>query len=291
MFYVTKVKYVSLLNALSLNIPFRLGEERSYYQYSKLTSFDLDLSYFTQSEAKALLISDLLFKDTEELFTKVLIEKIQQEQENWVFDISLPRFHINKGCKYLNSDFSNVRIPKSLDANRKDEYREYFIAHYKNYGFSEGARDPRIFMRELIERFNLNETITSKNVTIPLTIDQMVEFYFKKEYYPNSEVEEFNATLDFDKEASRIKNLIDCFKDLVRGYSPQECRSAYFKKNDGVFNKIYEQRKALLARILNFHFQKLSSEGFNLSQKVFKLIGFEPCRHCTRHLIMGDDFE
>ena len=75
MFYITKANYHTLLNSLELNIPFSRNEEKEYFWGSKMTSFDLDLSYFTFEEAKALLISDLLFHDTKSALNSMLIKK------------------------------------------------------------------------------------------------------------------------------------------------------------------------------------------------------------------------
>lgn len=289
MLYITKAKYGQLLRSLEIDLPLHLcgKDNKDYYWGSKLTSFDLALCYFTKSEAKALLISDRLFQDTESALSQMLIKKIAREQEEWVFEIGMPSYHFSNGCELLHNDFTNIRIPSSLNKERIEEYRSYFIDNYKNYGFHEALRDPRILMRTLQEIFELNEKDRNGD---PLTIDQMVEYYFRKERYENSEVAEFNATLDFEKEADRIQNVVDGFKQLEVNVSVEEIRMAYFKMDDKNLSQaerekmaeILKQRKALVARILNFHFRKLFNEGFDINAKLFELVGFQPCKCCGR---------
>lgn len=282
MFYLTNARYRKLVQSLELNLPFAYGQEAEYYQGSKLKSFDLDLTYFTQSEAKALLISDLLFQDTAEALTRMFINKQDKEQDNWVFELGVPRYHSDPECKRLNSDFFNVRIPKSLDRARIEEYRQYFKAHYENYGRADGQREPRIFMRKLIELFSLNEYHPSTGEKMDL--DTMTAFYFRGEHYDNSEVAEFNATLNFELEAGRIQKFIHGFKLLVDGVDVQDVRRAWFKKSKteqkNEFDEIFRQRKALVARVLNFHFRKLVKKGLDINKEILEMTGLQPCRCC-----------
>lgn len=279
MFYITKANYHTLLNSLELNIPFNRNEEKEYFWGSKMTSFDLDLSYFTFEEAKALLISDLLFHDTKSALNSMLIKKINKDQRKWVFQLGKPSYHIFGDCERLQSDFTNIRIPESIQSKvdkEIEQYRAYFIDNFKKYGYSENKIAPIVFCRKLIELFKLTESV-----------DEMEQFYFRYEHVSNSGVEEFNLTLNFEKEANEINSLIEAFNELVKDVEPQIARSAYsYTKKDvdseeyTQLKTIFEKRKALWARILNFHFRKLAKEGFDLSEKIFELVGFQPCKHC-----------
>ena len=84
MFFITNAKYAMLINSLTLDLPFRFNEEREYFWGSKMTSFDLDLNYFTKSEASALIISDLLFQDTKNALATMHIRKQEQAQDKWI---------------------------------------------------------------------------------------------------------------------------------------------------------------------------------------------------------------
>lgn len=282
MFYITESNYSTLLNSLDLNIPFYHNEDKAYSWGSKMTSFDFDLSYFAFSEAKALLISDLLFNDTQSALNAMLIKKICENQTKWVFKLGSPCYHSNENCEKLHSDFSNVRIPNSLQKrgnNEIESYREYFIANFKKYGYTENKIAPIVFCRKFIELFQLAEN--------PKVMEQ---YYFRYEYVSNSGVEEFNLTLNFEKEANEIHSLIEAFNELVKDVEAKTSRSAYSyteKEEDSEeytqLKTIFENRKALVARILNFHFRKLAKDGFNLSEKVFHLVGFQPCKVCGNH--------
>ncbi|MCI7718419.1 hypothetical protein ACLSYY_04125 [[Pasteurella] aerogenes] len=279
MFYITKANYHTLLNSLELNIPFNRNEEKEYFWGSKMTSFDLDLSYFTFEEAKALLISDLLFSDTKSALNSMLIKKVYKDQRKWVFQLGTPSYHISGDCERLQSDFINVRVPKSMQLRGNHEieqYRAYFIDNFAKYGRSENKIDPIVFCRKLIELFKLTESAK-----------EMEQFYLRREYYSNSGVEEFNLTLNFEKEANEINSLIEVFNELVKDVEPSISRFAYsYTKKDvdseeyAQLKTIFEQRKALWARILNFHFRKLAKEGFDLNEKIFELVGFQTCKKC-----------
>lgn len=279
MFFITNAKYTMLINSLTLDLPFRFNEEREYFWGSKMTSFDLDLNYFTKSEARALIISDLLFQDTKNALATMHIRKQEQAQDKWIFPLSEPKYHITPHCEYLKNDFSNIRIPNSLAPERIVEYRTYFLENYRSYGRKDGQKDPRIFFRALINTFNLLETV-----------EEMDNSYFSHENLENSGMTEFNITLDFDKETNEINTLINIFKGLVKSKGKEFSRTAYlYKKSENMDEtereqrkEIFEKRKALVARILNFHFRKLFKDGLNLPQTVLELVGLTPCQHCCR---------
>lgn len=287
MFYITNARYSTFVNSLDLNLPFQNPQDKNnFYHGYKLKSFDLDLRFFTQDEAHALVLSDMLFQDMAGTLNNILIEKIEQDQKKWVFEIGMPCYHTNAHCEYLNSDFTNVRIPASVRETRKDEYRAYFIANHKKYGGRADQIEPSVFARKLIALFNLEESV-----------EDMLQFYIRYERYENSEVAEFNAILDFEKEANTIHSLIDCFTQLINDneISPENSRRAYFlgqsKSKDPsisealqkLMKQVFNERKALVARILNYHFRKFARDGFDVNEKLFHLVGFRPCKSCGRH--------
>lgn len=284
MYYLTKANYNRLLNALNVDIPYQF--EKSYYQQYKLLGFELDLDFFTLPEAKKLVISDIIFQGLSNYANGVIIKKVEQQQQNWVYKLGYPAFHLNEDCEILHRDFENVRIPPSLLKDRVEEYRTYFIDNNKKYGYFEHKIEPTVFCRKLKDVFNLEEEVKD-----------LEKLYFNKTRYQNSEVVEFNATLNFELEASRINTLMDNFKLYVKenAISASFSRQAFLhktpeKRRNKVFSareielmkEIDKHKSAILARILNYHFQYLAKEGINISNNLFKLVGFKCCEHCER---------
>lgn len=287
MLYITNAKYRDFISSVDLDLPFYFNEEKTYYWGCKLNSFDINLNYFTQEEAKLLVISDRLFCDVKQTLNTILFKRLDEQRGNWVYELKAPCYHENKDCDWLHSDFENVRIPRSLDKSLLNEYRRFFIDNKEDYGYQEGKKDPRIFCRLLIDKFNLNE---KDNLDQAISLDQFVEYYFNTERYDNSDVSDFNFTLDFNKEYADIKDLINQFKSVTKDISVSDSRSVYFKAKDKEktkeerikFDNIFNMRKRLVARILNFHFQKLAQSGFDISKTIFEMIGFRACRSCCQ---------
>lgn len=279
MYYLTKHNFSKLLNLLHMDIPMNYTDAYIYY-YSeyRLASFDLDLHYFTKNEARALTIADQLVKDIRVISEKIQISRIEREQKKWVYNIVSPAFHAKRNCVKLHSDFENVPIPESCDEARCEEYRTYFLAEKGRYGYSANKIAPSVFCRKLKAHFNLSESV-----------EDLEKNYFYETSYDNSDIIDFNKSLDFEKEASAIQSIIDIFKENTSTFTTENVRSAYYRQNNEVISQterdvmksIYKTRKQLVSRILNFYFQKLFKNGFDVPRKVLEIAGFKPCRCCS----------
>lgn len=283
MYYLTNHNFGKLLNGLYLELPMNYAEAYvHYYSEYRLASFDLDLHFFTKDEARALVIADKLVKDIKFVATEVQIARCNIEQQKWVEKIVLPAFHSHENCQLLSSDFENFLIPESCPESRREEYRTYFLAHKDRYGRTENKVAPIVFCRLLQEKFNLSEELVDLEM-----------HHFSRTNYDNSEVVEFNHTLDFEKEAINIQEMIDRFSTRVSKCKPSEVRSAYYRQNSEVLSEeeramittIQQERKQIYARILNFYFQKLFKEGADIPLHILELAGFQPCKGCCKHLL------
>lgn len=281
MYYLTNYKFTELLNTLYLDLPLSYAEAYMFY-YSKyrLASFDLDLSFFTADEARALTIADKLVKDIHIISKEVQIKKHEYNQKQWINSISLPAFHTNNECASLTHKFENVRIPESCEDSRRDEYREFFLESRHRYGYSENKADPTVFCRLLKARFNLSESI-----------EELERDYFDEVNFDNSGVMAFNETLDFEKEMKDIQAKIDEFCKQKKGLTEKAVRSAYYRQKDKnltqeereMMRSVYQQRKEIYFRIINFYFKKLFKEGADIPEHILMLAGFQPCKGCCGH--------
>lgn len=282
MFYITKYNYYkNIIFKLDIDIP--AIEKTGFFNNYKLDLFDLDLSYFTKNEREALIISDHLFRNISNINKNMIFKQIKREESHWVYKLSMPAYHADRHCPNLAKEFNNIRIPSSLNPTQAKEYRQFFIDNKDRYGNTAGLIEPRVFARKLKEKFNLNEDL-----------DELLENHILPEIRENSGVECINITLE--QFIGEINELINIFKNFIR----EEQVSASFSRRSWLstkedselskeeresMQKVYEQKRIICARILAFHFQHFEKEGFNISENLLEMLGFQACPNCCKHII------
>ena len=282
MFYITKYNYYkNIIFKLDIDIP--AIEKTGFFNNYKLDLFDLDLSYFTKNEREALIISDHLFRNISNINKNMIFKQIKREESHWVYKLSMPAYHADRDCPNLAKEFNNIRIPSSLNPTQAKEYRQFFIDNKDRYGNKAGLIEPRVFARKLKEKFNLNENL-----------DELLENHILPEIRENSGVECINITLE--QFIDEINELINIFKNFIR----EEQVSASFSRRSWLstkedselskeeresMQKVYEQKRIICARILAFHFQHFEKEGFNISENLLEMLGFQACPNCCKHII------
>lgn len=282
MFYITKYNYYkNIIFKLDIDIP--AIEKTGFFNNYKLDLFDLDLSYFAKNEREALIISDHLFRNISNINKNMIFKQIKREESHWVYKLSMPAYHADRHCPNLAKEFNNIRIPSSLNPTQAKEYRQFFIDNKDRYGNKAGLIEPRVFARKLKEKFNLNENL-----------DELLENHILPEIRENSGVECINITLE--QFIGEINELINIFKNFIR----EEQVSASFSRRSWLstkedselskeeresMQKVYEQKRIICARILAFHFQHFEKEGFNISENLLEMLGFQACPNCCKHII------
>ena len=282
MFYITKHNYYkNIICKLDIDVP--AIEKTGFFNNYKLDLFDLDLSYFTKNEREALIISDHLFRNISNINKNMIFKQIKREESHWVYKLSMPAYHADRDCPNLAKEFNNIRIPSSLNPTQAKEYRQFFIDNKDRYGNTAGLIEPRVFARKLKEKFNLNEDL-----------DELLENHILPEIRENSGVECINITLE--QFIDEINELINIFKNFIR----EEQVSASFSRRSWLstkedselskeeresMQKVYEQKRIICARILAFHFQHFEKEGFNISENLLEMLGFQACPNCCKHII------
>ncbi len=282
MFYITKYNYYkNIICKLDIDVP--MIEKTGFFSSYKLDLFDLDLSYFAKNEREALIISDHLFRNISNINKNMIFKQIKREESHWVYKLSMPAYHADRHCPNLAKEFNNIRIPSSLNPTQAKEYRQFFIDNKDRYGNKAGLIEPRVFARKLKEKFNLNENL-----------DELLENHILPEIRENSGVECINITLE--QFIGEINELINIFKNFIR----EEQVSASFSRRSWLstkedselskeeresMQKVYEQKRIICARILAFHFQHFEKEGFNISENLLEMLGFQACPNCCKHII------
>lgn len=282
MFYITKYNYYkNIICKLDIDVP--MIEKTGFFSSYKLDLFDLDLSYFAKNEREALIISDHLFRNISNINKNMIFKQLKREESHWVYKLSMPAYHADRHCPNLAKEFNNIRIPSSLNPKQAKEYRQFFIDNKDRYGNKAGLIEPRVFARKLKEKFNLNENL-----------DELLENHILPEIRENSGVECINITLE--QFIGEINELINIFKNFIR----EEQVSASFSRRSWLstkedselskeeresMQKVYEQKRIICARILAFHFQHFEKEGFNISENLLEMLGFQACPNCCKHII------
>lgn len=282
MFYITKYNYYkNIIFKLDIDIP--AIEKTGFFNNYKLDLFDLDLSYFTKNEREALIISDHLFRNISNINKNMIFKQIKRAESQWVYKLSVPAYHADRYCPNLEKEFNNIRIPSSLNPTQAKEYRQFFIDNKDRYGNKAGLIEPRVFARKLKEKFNLSEDL-----------DELLENHILPEIRENSGVECVKITVE--QFIGEINELIDIFKNFIseeqvsasfsrRSWLSTKADSELSKEERESMQKVYEQKRRICARILAFHFQHFEKEGFNISENLLEMLGFQACPNCCKHII------
>ena len=282
MFYITKYNYYkNIICKLDIDVP--MIEKTGFFSSYKLDLFDLDLSYFAKNEHEMLIISDHLFRNISNINKNMIFKQIKREESHWVYKLSMPAYHADRHCPNLAKEFNNIRIPSSLNPTQAKEYRQFFIDNKDRYGNKAGLIEPRVFARKLKEKFDLNEDL-----------DELLENHILPEIRENSGMECINITVE--QFIGEINELINIFKNFIseeqvsasfsrRSWLSTKADSELSKEERESMQKVYEQKRRICARILAFHFQHFEKEGFNISENLLEMLGFQACPNCCKHII------
>ena len=282
MFYITKHNYYkNIICKLDIDVP--MIEKTGFFSSYKLDLFDLDLSYFAKNKREALIISDHLFRNISNINKNMIFKQIKREESHWVYKLSMPAYHADRDCPNLAKEFNNIRIPSSLNPTQAKEYRQFFIDNKDRYGNKAGLIEPRVFARKLKEKFDLNEDL-----------DELLENHILPEIRENSGMECINITVE--QFIGEINELINIFKNFIseeqvsasfsrRSWLSTKADSELSKEERESMQKVYEQKRRICARILAFHFQHFEKQGFNISENLLEMLGFQACPNCCKHII------
>lgn len=277
-FYITFNNFRKVLLAMELDIP-KLYENEFYAKYQN--QFGLDLDSFSRKEAKSLVIAQMLVKDFAGTMTRIQIARSQLSQKEWVNSVATPCYHINKDCELLNADFSNVRIPDSvIEQGRSEEYRHHYFENVSKLCSSDQAV-ALLAICALKLTFDLSEEV-----------EVIQQKYIRKTHYKNSEVAEFNATLNFQEEEESIQKLSDAFNITALAVEPKKRKYSSLiydeSKRKGLFypdeysliEDFDKKKKEITFRILNFYFQSLLQQNQQFTEQFLQLAGLRMCTYC-----------
>ncbi|BFU59580.1 MULTISPECIES: hypothetical protein [Rodentibacter] len=270
MLYITNYNYRNLIKTLDINIPSYFKKE--YYRGYQLKDIPLDLAYFSENEAKLLVISDLLYRDLSNLNRRMYFIQNKQEQNKWVFKLGMPAYHAHSECEALNSDFENILRPASLKDEDVKAYGEMILANKERYQAGTEISVIIAFCQELKDTFKLEESIQ--------------EIARLPKRYENTGIYEAFFNLASEEQLAEIKRVSRLFRLYVQDSSKERvrCFSALLHSDDLCeedqlkMEKIQALKYQLQMWILHFHFQYAFSQGIDITEKILHLSGFRRCR-------------
>ncbi|ASU15899.1 hypothetical protein [Actinobacillus pleuropneumoniae] len=307
MYYLTTSNFFKFLQSLDLDIPRHYHNE--FFSNYKLKDFEFDLNHCTKSESHVLVIGDFLYKDTSSLIERMTIAKISVEQDKWINPLGLPRYHCDKNCISSKNSFENMRMPKfkpeyDKEAN-KANFRKFFKENHDNYARKDGARDPRIFCRKIIEQFGVTDTL-----------EELESMYFNSQTarvtVSNSkivEVTEEKINKELEKTELVTKDIIDKllieFRDMVKDIDINYVKKSFlfrdFPDNTNKLNEklpedldklsdemklklknIFDKKREIVRKILRYYFDFLFKNGLDISEKTLIYAGFQKCHICFK---------
>lgn len=205
-----------------------------------------------------------------------------------------PKYHSDKNCKGLNSDFKDIYIPveikykagdSNLDVQRIKEFRDWM----KTSEVSElYAKDPERFYDRMQIKFRLqnrlsNEEVKNKGVQ---EISGLTAKELEKKI-DNLVCSSWDYCYATDK---RAKILMGCDLRLHTYYATSEkyrrkqipCKTGY--SDDEVREVLFEYHNNIKAPLINalIDYYILSlNDGLYFSQNIMEYFKFQPCKKCV----------
>ena len=273
MIYLTNYKYKTFIESLDVNIPFEYKKE--FFNKYKLKNLNVDLSFFSMNEKKRMVISDMLFQDIANLNRLYFIRKNEKDNKELVFANSIfPAYHSDKDCSAMLNDYVNAKFPKSLKADRKEEYRQFIKDNQDRYKCDTAAYVVWEFCKEVKAKFHLTE---SEQEISSLFVRKNNSGYmaFCLELNLEQKIEEINSLWEVFVKNTKDKNEIDLAK---LSFSVRKGEVMEHFENMEEMKKLYEQKLGIINRILAMHFYHAHKQGLELSEKILQLAGFVPCQ-------------
>lgn len=286
-FFMTQHNYKLLAKVLD----FSFEETVNTFQ---LDTFNINLDYFNKPQQHNMIFSNILATNLKKYGDILVIQPIKVAQQEWVRPVALPAYHIYQNCETLVMNFDNMRFPKSLVENRREEFRQYFLENEHKYGYKDNKIAPEVFFRKLIERFELDETENLRTLF---------------ESYKNSGEASYRATdkeeIDIPK-LDKIKEKIDLFNQKIKEFLPEDIRKSYITLKDinkhelkefekkWLSSKNSEEQKKLkeiaelqrdISQSIVKYYASLMQNGIQLPEQMLQRAGFQKCRTCEKREI------
>lgn len=195
--------------------------------------------------------------------------------KKYIFSVSSPKFHKDKNCVFLSSDFKNYLVPPVIEALGEEKVKEFQLFCESTKKDFEGKSD-EIFWLHVGARFNVK--ITPQSVL-----------------YHNSGIQNLEDMSILELE-DKINDSLDKSIDMIRNeeisriirqyrYAPNMQKVLESITDDEIKETVkvfYRLKMDIVNTLLEFYKKQNNSDGYALPISLLKDCEFEPCKSCWK---------
>lgn len=195
--------------------------------------------------------------------------------KKYIFSVSSPKFHKDKNCEYLSSDFKNYLVPPVIEVLGEEKVKEFQLYCESTKKDFEGKSD-EIFWLHVGARFKVQiapESVLYHNSGIQ-SLEGMTILELR-----NKINDALNKSLDMinSEEISRVIRQYRYAPHMQKAL--QSISINEVKEN---VQKFYSLKTDIINSLLELYKKENNSDGYELPVSLLEDCGFEPCKGCWK---------
>ncbi len=235
--------------------------------------------FFNFKELKNIYKMKMIFKDLDTLLDFVADNKeivtsyIEVENKKYIKDVKAPAYHTLTGCKWLNSDFTNIQMPTDIKDTAMREKIKIFLNIHKDKKFDEINR---LYKEEFGSSKDLVEVHLKNSGTENFDNNEMIASLIAKIKNEFSNMDSILHSGENNAENKVVKNIkyADSWRinSILKGSISEEDAEKV--------KRFMETKKSLEETIFNFYREKYNKD-LSFEGTVLDSIGFRICSGCA----------
>lgn len=236
-----------------------------------ITADDLD-TFLSTIEMKDIYIRKMVLKDFEALLKTINENQnnidtfVKNANDQYVYKIKEPAYHLNQNCNWMNQSFHNIRIPEECltDLHTKEKFNSW-INDQKNISFEE-------LNIKFKKEFNCPKGLKEINL----------------KNSGRAKIDNYNIELNLHEEIKKKRLQLRFLLNEDIGKKIRNYRYAPKFKIDGMIEnennkpiKDFHSAKDELQKLLYNFYQKKYNIDLSFKSHVLDSIGFRLCRGCS----------
>jgi hypothetical protein len=235
--------------------------------------------YFNLRELRALYKMKMVFKDLPKLiedmnYNKSLIAQyISSENYKFAKKVKAPSYHIEKACLWLNSNFTNIELPRAVkDENERELMRNFVNAHtHKTFEETNILFKIEFQTIENLIEVNLNNSGVESFNNMEIATKVNLIFGEMHTLLHSGENNTVNKNINKIVYADAWKKNDICKNSLL---SEEDCRE---------MQKFLQTKQDLTDMLFSFYQEKYNSD-LSFEGQLLDSIGFGACRGCRNQV-------
>lgn len=278
--FITKSNFNRIANALSSNTKdLNINEIHD-------AIFHINLSKILNAkEAKEKYIQLKLLNNDEYTISRLieLLEKVSKTLSMkslvFIFDQTIPKYHLDPGCKFLNSSYLNFEIPeiiKDRGDEEIDRFKAYCLEHKKEISV-EDDKEREIFWRKTNAIFKIPDhfykPIKAKNSGYQTIVHEDEEVILKNIM---SSYEKCMELLDDNQSNTYLKNF------QYSKPTSKDLDTIPDGENRRLVQKYRLNKKIIIENLFYYYAAKANIKNAGLPQDILKNLHMQPCKGCHK---------